>query len=66
MIIQNLDFLHATNSSTNDPSLFIAELACAIVYFFSIADKYFISEVTFPFTTFLYGLSIYPNLFTLQ
>ena len=26
-------FLHATNSSTNDPSLFKAELACAIVNF---------------------------------
>ena len=30
------------------------------------ADKYFISEVTLPLTTFLYGLSMYPNLFTLQ
>ena len=29
-------------------------------------DWYFISDVTFPLTTFLYGLSIYPNLFTLQ
>ena len=47
-------FLHATNSSTNDPSLFITELACAIVYFSSsIADKYLISEVTFPLITFL-------------
>ena len=41
------------------PSEFNLELACAIVYFSSsIADKYFISEVTFPFTTFLYGLSM--------
>ena len=52
-------FLQATNSSKNDPSLFRAELAWAIVYFSSsIADKYFISDVTFPFITFLYGLSI--------
>jgi len=34
--------------------LFKAELACAIVNFSSsIADKYFISEVTFPLMTFL-------------
>ena len=47
-------FLHATNSSTNDPSLLRAELACAIVYFSSsMAERYFISEVTFPLTTFL-------------
>ena len=60
-------FLHATNSSSKDPSGLIAEFACAIVNFSSsIADKYFISDVTFPLTTFLYGLSIYPNLLTLQ
>ena len=47
-------FLQATNSSTNDPSLLIAELACAIVYFSSsIAERYLISEVTLPFNTFL-------------
>ena len=47
-------FLQATNSSTNDPSLFKTELACAIVYFSSsIAERYFISLVTFPFTTLL-------------
>ena len=47
-------FLQATSSSVKDPSLFNAELACAIVYFSSsIADKYFISEVTFPLETFL-------------
>ena len=52
-------FLQATNSSIKEPSLFKGELACAIVYFSSsIADKYFISEVTFPFITFLYGLSM--------
>ena len=52
-------FLQATNSSTNEPSLFNAEFAWAIVYFSSsIADKYFISDVTFPLTIFLYGLSI--------
>ena len=47
-------FLHGTNSSMKEPSLFIAELACAIVYFSSsIAERYLISEVTLPFTTFL-------------
>ena len=47
-------FLQATNSSTKEPSLFKAELACAIVYFSSsIAERYFISEVTFPLITFL-------------
>ena len=47
-------FLQATNSSMKDPSLPIAEFACAIVNFSSsIADKYFISEVTLPLTTFL-------------
>ena len=47
-------FLQATNSSVKDPSLFKDELACAIVNFSSsMADRYFISEVTFPFTTFL-------------
>jgi len=46
--------MHATNSSTKEPSLLKEELAWAIVYFsYSMADKYFISEVTFPFTTFL-------------
>ena len=52
-------FLQATNSSTKDPSLFRAELAWAIVYFSSsIAERYLISEVTLPLTTFLYGLSM--------
>ena len=47
-------FLHATNSSLNEPSLFNAELAWAIVNFSSsMADKYFISAVTFPLTIFL-------------
>ena len=42
-----------------DPFLSIAEFACAIVNFSSsIADKYLISEVTLPLTTFLYGLSM--------
>ena len=60
-------FLQAIKSSENEPSLFKIELAWAMVYFSSsIADKYFISEVTLPLTTFLYGLSMYPNLFTLQ
>ena len=47
-------FLQATNSSTNEPSLFNTELAWAIVYFSSsMADRYLISEVTLPLTTFL-------------
>jgi len=60
-------FLQATNSSEKEPSLFRTEFACAMVNFSSsIADRYLMSEVTLPSTTFLYGLSIYPNLFTLQ
>ena len=47
-------FLQATNSSEKDPSLFKDEFACAIVNFSSsIAERYLISDVTFPLTTFL-------------
>ena len=47
-------FRHATSSSTNEPSLLIAELACAIVNFSSsIADRYLNSDVTLPLTTYL-------------
>ena len=61
------DFLHEASSSPKVPFSLITEFAWAIVYFdSSIADRYSISFVTFPFTTFLYGLSINPYLLTLE
>ena len=52
--VEQINHEKTTNSSTKDPSLFKAEFACAIVNFSSsIAERYLISEVTFPLTTFL-------------